>query len=53
MKVERIFNLNSNITIQELLQSVINEKIDTLINDYYHQIKVNTATSRVEGKKVS
>jgi len=53
MKVESIFNEESSTTIQEIIQSIINEKIDTLIKGYYDQFKVNTATSHVEGKIVS
>ncbi|MGG2093984.1 hypothetical protein AB1283_15155 [Bacillus sp. S13(2024)] len=45
MKVERIFNEDTNVTIRDIIQSLINEKIDTLISNYYHQNKVNTAAS--------
>ncbi|WP_379969152.1 hypothetical protein [Ectobacillus sp. sgz5001026] len=45
MKVGHFFNEDTSITIQDIAQSFLNEKIDILLNDYYHQGKVNTATS--------
>ncbi|WP_286230565.1 hypothetical protein [Neobacillus mesonae] len=53
MNIERVFNEQTNITIHEIIRSIVKEKIDSLIYDYYHQDKVNIATSHVEGKKVS
>ncbi|WP_430788406.1 hypothetical protein VBD025_00890 [Virgibacillus flavescens] len=44
MKLERIFSTDK-ISIQQLLQSIIDNQIDSaLISDYYSS-KVNTATS--------
>lgn len=51
--IERVFNESSNLTIEQAIQSLVEEKIDSLLEDYYHQGKVNTATSHVEGKKIS
>ncbi|MGM7724081.1 hypothetical protein [Metabacillus sp. Hm71] len=53
MKIERIFNEESNITLQDTLKSVIDEFIDRLVDTYYSQDKVNTTTSHAEGKEVS
>jgi hypothetical protein len=53
MKIERVFNENTSLTIQDIIQSLINEKIDILVSDYYHQIKVNTSTSQKEGIEVA
>jgi hypothetical protein len=53
MEIERIFNENTNITFHNVLNSLINEKIDSLISIYYAQDKVNTTTSHVERKEVS
>jgi ferritin-like protein len=53
MIIERFFNEDTNVTIQDIIQSLIEEKIDSLIEEYYYQDKVNTTTSHVEGKKVS
>lgn len=49
MKVERVFNNNSNITFEDIILSLIDKEVDRLIDDYYHQNKVNTATSHEEG----
>lgn len=45
MKIERVFSTESHITIQDIIHSLINIKIDSVINKYYHQNKVNTAAS--------
>lgn len=53
MNIERFFNEQSSMEIEELIQSIIEEKIDALISEYYDQYKVNTTTSHVEGMTVS
>ncbi|MED4533219.1 hypothetical protein [Metabacillus fastidiosus] len=52
MNIERIFNENTNITLQDAFNSMVNETIDSLLSIYYSQDKVNTATSHIEGKEV-
>ncbi|MBV7508897.1 hypothetical protein KW850_27220 [Bacillus sp. sid0103] len=52
MEIERIFNENTNITFQDIINSLINEKIDRIVNIYYSQDKVNTTTSHVERKDI-
>lgn len=37
MKVEHIFKEDTSTTIHDILQSIIYEKIDILVSDYYHQ----------------
>lgn len=53
MDIKRVFNESTNTTIQDIIHSLIDAKIDTLIDEYYHQDKVNTATSHAEGKNIS
>lgn len=53
MEIKRVFNESTNTTIQDIIQSLIDAKIDTLIDEYYYQDKVNTTTSHAEGKNVS
>lgn len=53
MNIERIFNEQTNVTIHDIIQSLVEEKIDLLIKEYYHQDKVNIATSHLERKKIS
>lgn len=48
IKVERIFDNDSKISFEEVILSLVNKKIDRLVDDYYHQNKVNIATSREE-----
>ncbi|HWO74646.1 MAG TPA: hypothetical protein VNM69_01870 [Bacillus sp. (in: firmicutes)] len=48
MNVERIFNTDSNISFEDIILSLIEHKIDRLVDDYYHRNKVNTATSHKE-----
>lgn len=51
MNIERYFNNQTNLTLQEIIQSLLEEKIDTLIDEYYYQDKVNTTTSPEKGEK--
>lgn len=53
MNVERIFNSSAKLTIKEIFHSIIEEKIDSLIEEHYYQNKVSTTTSHVEGKSIS
>jgi hypothetical protein len=54
MQVERIFNNESAITLESILQSIIIEKIDIIIADSYAKNKVNsTASSDEKGEEVA
>ncbi|MFJ5622949.1 hypothetical protein ACIQD3_09460 [Peribacillus loiseleuriae] len=53
MEIERVFNEQSNTTFEDIFKIIIEEKIDALVSEHYYQSKVNTATSHVEGKKIS
>ncbi|WP_339197715.1 hypothetical protein [Aeribacillus sp. FSL k6-2211] len=54
MQVERIFNNESTITLESILQSIIIEKIDIIIADAYAKNKVNsTASSDEKGEEVA
>ncbi|MGE8203054.1 hypothetical protein ACQKP0_00600 [Heyndrickxia sp. NPDC080065] len=44
LKVERIFNGESKISFEEIILSLVDKKIDRLVDDYYHQNKVNIAS---------
>ncbi|MEK4264160.1 hypothetical protein [Paenibacillus sp. FSL L8-0499] len=50
MQVERIFNKESMLSIEDIMLSIIDEKVDSIIQDYYHNNQVNTSTSHNEGK---
>jgi hypothetical protein len=53
MKIERMFNTESNLSLQDVIQSIIKEEIDRLVVNYYDQCKVNTATSKPKGDGVA
>jgi hypothetical protein len=54
MQVERIFNNESAITLESILQSIIIEKIDIIIANSYAKNKVNsTASSDEKGEEVA
>lgn len=54
MKIERIFNKESSITLEDILQSILNEKIDSLIKEFYDNNKVNsTDSSDKKGEEVA
>lgn len=53
MNIERCFNNHTSLTLQQIIQSLIEEKIDTLIAEYYYQDKVNTTTSHKKGEENS
>ena len=48
LKVERIFDKDSKISFEEIVLSLVDKKIDRLVDDYYHQNKVNNTTSHDE-----
>jgi SUMO ligase MMS21 Smc5/6 complex component len=48
MTLERIFNNTTSITLEDIFQSILNEKIDALINEFYDNNKVNFADSSKE-----
>lgn len=45
MKIERHFNENSNINIDTILKTIINDRIDAFLNELYDNNQVNTASS--------
>lgn len=53
MNIERCFDTHTRLTLQQILQSLIEEKIDSLITEYYYQDKVNTTTSHKKGEENS
>ncbi|WP_445489849.1 hypothetical protein [Niallia sp. 03133] len=53
MKIERIFNNESTITLESILKSILNEKVDTLISKSYANNKVNSTDSATEGELVA
>lgn len=48
MNLERIFNNQSPITLEDIFQSIVNEKIDALIKEFYDYNMVNSADSSKE-----
>ncbi|CAM4308298.1 hypothetical protein BAMA111019_17965 [Bacillus manliponensis] len=53
MNIKRFFNESAHNTVQDIIQALIDSKIDTLIDEYYYQDKVNTTTSHAERKNIS
>ncbi|SLL31596.1 Uncharacterised protein [Mycobacteroides abscessus subsp. abscessus] len=54
MTIERIFNNQSPITLEDIFQSILNEKIDALIKEFYDNTKVNsTDSSNKKGEDVA
>jgi len=54
MTLERIFNNQSPITLEDIFQSILNEKIDALIKEFYDNTKVNsTDSSHEKGEDVA
>ena len=53
MKVERIFNNESSITLESLLESILREKIDSLVSNSYDNSMVNSTTSLMKGEDVA
>lgn len=52
MKIERIFNYESTVTLENILKSILNEKVDTLIAEIYDKSKVNSTDSLTIGGNV-
>jgi len=54
MNPKRIFNNHSKITLDEIIQSILNEKIDAIINEFYDSDKViSTNSSTEKGEEVA
>jgi hypothetical protein len=53
MKIERIFNSETSINLENILYSIINEKIDSLIAESYANDKVNSTVSSSKGGNVA
>lgn len=53
MKIERIFNNKSPITLDSILKSILSEKVDTLISQTYAKNKVNSTDSPKKGEDVA
>lgn len=53
MKVERIFNNEYKLSFEDIIQTLIDEKIDNLIGSYYDRTQVNTVTSYDERKNAA
>lgn len=54
MTLERIFNNQTSITLEDIIQSIVTEKIDALIAEYYDKGMVNsTDSSDSRGGKVA
>lgn len=53
MTVERIFDPNSNLSIEDIFYALANERVDSLIQQYYDHSQVNTSTSHSEGKWIA
>ncbi|WP_161783603.1 hypothetical protein [Paenibacillus tyrfis] len=50
MQVERIFNYEGKLTFEEILLTLVHDKIDSLVHEYYPNDRVNTVASHDEGK---
>jgi len=50
MIIERIFNNESSTNLEDIFQSILSEKIDALISEFYDNNKVNSTDSNEEEK---
>jgi hypothetical protein len=48
MQIERIFNTKSGMSFNDILQTIIDEKVDSLVKYQYDHNQVNTVTSHDE-----
>ncbi|MCU9614347.1 MULTISPECIES: hypothetical protein [Bacillaceae] len=55
MKIERIFNNESPITLEDIFTSILNEKIDDLIKEFYdnNDIETSTDSPKEKGEEVA
>ncbi|MDD9149747.1 hypothetical protein OYT88_14425 [Sporolactobacillus sp. CQH2019] len=53
MTVERIFDSDSDVTANEILNSIIEDKIDTIVRATYSRAKVNSTDSSNSGGEVA
>lgn len=54
MKIERIFNNQSPVNLEDIFQSILNEKIDTIVKEFYaNTSKVNSTDSSRKGEEVA
>lgn len=51
MKIERIFNEESNVKFEEILNSLLAELIDTCIEDYYNASNHTTSFEKGDVEK--
>lgn len=49
MQIERKYNNETTLTLDDILMSLVDEKIDSLILEYYDNARVNTVASHNEG----
>lgn len=47
MKINRIFNSSSKLTLESIIKPMVNNKVETLVNDYIKNLH-NEATSSEE-----
>ncbi|MCM3786212.1 hypothetical protein M3231_24970 [Neobacillus mesonae] len=50
MTIERFFNNECDLTLEDILLSLVDDRIDTLVKQYYDNDRVNTITSQSERK---
>lgn len=53
MKIERTFNENSNIKLDDIITSLIKEKIQTSLKDYYDSLLSDDLNNDFNGGKIS
>uniref|UniRef100_UPI003159B861 hypothetical protein n=1 Tax=Paenibacillus sp. FSL R7-0652 TaxID=2921687 RepID=UPI003159B861 len=53
MQIERIFDNNHYVTLEEIFLDLIDDKIDKLIRSHYDHNQVNTVTSHDERKNAA
>ncbi len=53
MQVERIFNNENKLSFEDIIQTLIDERVDSLIRSYYDRNQVNTVTSHDERKNAA
>lgn len=52
MEIEKTFNQNSNIRLEDIITCLIKDKIQTSLNDYYDSILSNNLNNDFTGDKI-
>ncbi|MDK0845893.1 hypothetical protein P5E44_06775 [Clostridium perfringens] len=49
MKIERVFNENSNIKLENIVKSIIDENLDKSIDEFFKSLNIKEIDSIIKG----